>query len=42
MVRVGVVDAFRTVDGGAGSTAWRVPITLVGKIFGQPDPGRAG
>ena len=29
MVRVGVIDAFGSVNGGTGSTAWCIPITLV-------------
>ncbi len=36
MIRVGVVDAFGSVNGGAGRTARRVPIALVDEILGQP------
>lgn len=35
MVRVGVIDAFGSVNGGAGRTAWCIPITLVVEIVGQ-------
>ena len=34
MIGVGIVDAFGTVDGGTGSTAWCVSITLVIDIVG--------
>ena len=42
MVRVGVIDAFGSVNGGAGSTAWCIPITLVVEMVGSAnDPGPA-